>query len=64
MKTKFYFGTSPKRERCKFIKELPFALYPNGFIILKNGGSEYQISIIKTNIETQTIEVYLKDYNN
>jgi hypothetical protein len=60
MKTVFLFATSIKREQPEFIKELPFPLYPIGLIELDNG-SQHQIQLIETCLETGYINVYLKD---
>ena len=60
MKTVFLFAISAKREQTEFIKELPFPLYPTGLIELENG-SQYQIQLIETELETGYINVYLKD---
>jgi hypothetical protein len=60
MKTVFLFAVSPKREQTEFIKELPFPLYPTGIIELEDG-SQYQIQLIETCIETGYINVYLRD---
>jgi hypothetical protein len=49
-----------KREQPEFIKELPFPLYPIGLIELEDG-SQYQIQLIETCIETGYINVYLRD---
>ena len=60
MKIVFLFATSAKREQTQFIKELPFPLYPIGLIELEDG-SQYQIQLIETCLETGYINVYLKD---